>query len=377
MVYRTIIDVILHLFIICNDLWCQPPFFSQTFRHNGSTVFGTMPPMCRSFPDVNKLRGMETTILGQHRPFMSIKSFVQHSGWQEMVSLCSLIRLIGVCADRDQPEFLCSRSDSRHLEVHVATAGGWLTRYRPREVRNSIYRYRKIHIDYRSKFLYRFISPISIIYGNTSKLPCWFLCNPSIQPRRRNTHSAIFTAPTTLILIQKTGILMAEKSTPMKILINKHIVMFVCILNCFAENWLILTASICSRSSLFTSTRMHVEMIVHALIQTDIQARTKSPDPQKHQTWRYIVSINLIHMQHYIWHVWKNPDNLQIWGCRDWYGKKVSLNPVSGNFFSENMGPASTWSHGRFSVTVNRSRTQKFWSATMFGARGPKFWTGT
>ena len=55
----------------------------------------------------------------------------------------------------------------RYLEVHVATAGGWLTRYRPREVRNSIYRYRKIHIDYRSKFLYQFISPISIIYGNT------------------------------------------------------------------------------------------------------------------------------------------------------------------------------------------------------------------
>ena len=134
MVYRTIIDVILHLFIICNDLWCQLPFFSQTFRHNGSAVFGTMPQMCRSCPDVNKLRGMETTILGQHWPFMSIKSFVQHhehSGWQEMVSLCSLIRLImliGVCADRDQPEFLCSRSDSRHLEVHVATAGGWLTR---------------------------------------------------------------------------------------------------------------------------------------------------------------------------------------------------------------------------------------------------------
>ena len=99
---------------------------------------------------------------------MSIKSFAQHSWWQEMVSLCSLIRLIGVCADRDQPEFLCSRSDSRDLEVHVATAGGWLTRYRPREVRNSIYRYWKIHIDYRSKFLYRFISSISIIYGNTS-----------------------------------------------------------------------------------------------------------------------------------------------------------------------------------------------------------------
>ena len=91
MVYRTIIDVILHLFIICNDLWCQLPFFSQTFCHNWIAVFGTMPPMCRSCPDVNKLRGMDTTILGQQWPFMSIKSFVQHSGWQKMVSLCSLI----------------------------------------------------------------------------------------------------------------------------------------------------------------------------------------------------------------------------------------------------------------------------------------------
>ena len=36
-----------------------------------------------------------------------------------MVSLCSLIRLIGVCADHDQPEFLCSRSDPRFLGVHV------------------------------------------------------------------------------------------------------------------------------------------------------------------------------------------------------------------------------------------------------------------
>ena len=107
MVYRMIIDVILHLFIICYELWCQLPlFFLKSFRHNGSAVFGKMPQMCHGCPDVNKHRGMDAAILRQRQPFMSIKSFVQHSGWQEMVSLCSLIRLIGVCADRDQPEFL-------------------------------------------------------------------------------------------------------------------------------------------------------------------------------------------------------------------------------------------------------------------------------
>ena len=70
----------------------------------------------------------------------------------------------------------------RYLEVHVATAGGWLTRYRPREVRISIYRYRKIHIDYRSKFLYRFISPTSIIYGNTSNVVSHWLGAFTVMP---------------------------------------------------------------------------------------------------------------------------------------------------------------------------------------------------
>ena len=42
-----------------------------------------------------------------------------------------------------------------------------VTLYCPREVRNSIYRYRKIHIDCRTKSSYRIISTISIIYGNT------------------------------------------------------------------------------------------------------------------------------------------------------------------------------------------------------------------
>ena len=77
MVYRTIIDVILHLFIIiCYDLWCQLPYFKKSFRHNGSAVFAKMPQMCRGCPDVNNHRGMDIAILRQHRPFMSIKSFV-------------------------------------------------------------------------------------------------------------------------------------------------------------------------------------------------------------------------------------------------------------------------------------------------------------
>ena len=74
-----------------------------------------------------------------------------------------------MCPDRDQPEVLCSRSDSRYLAVRGPTAGGCLTHYCPREVRYSIYRYKKINIDYRSKFSYRFISSISIIYGNTTE----------------------------------------------------------------------------------------------------------------------------------------------------------------------------------------------------------------
>ena len=73
-----------------------------------------------------------------------------------------------------QPEFLCSRSDSRHLPRSGPCGHSGrlsevvLTHYCRREVRNSINRYRKIHIDYRSKFSYRFISFISIIYGNTN-----------------------------------------------------------------------------------------------------------------------------------------------------------------------------------------------------------------
>ena len=205
MVYRTIIDVLLHLFIICYDLWCQIPFLKKNLHHNGSAVFGKMPQMSRDCPDVNKCWGMDTAILRQHRAFMSITSFVQHSGWQEMVSLCWLFRLIGVWADCDQPEFLCSRSDSRYLEAHVATAGGWLTHYRLCEVRNSIYRYRKIHIDYRLKFLHWFISSISIIYGNTthraSQIPWLYSYSPKISSTSTSTSTAggLQTTPTTVV----------------------------------------------------------------------------------------------------------------------------------------------------------------------------------
>ena len=127
-------------------------FFKISFRHNGSAVFGKMPQMCRGCPDVNKHGGMDAVILRQHRPFMSIKSFVQHSGWQEMVSLCSLIRLIGVRPAR-VPLFSLRLKVPQSLCGH---SGRLLTHYRQREVRNSIYRYRKIDIDYRSKFAYRF-----------------------------------------------------------------------------------------------------------------------------------------------------------------------------------------------------------------------------
>ena len=58
------------------------------------------------------------------------------------------------------------------LGVACGHSGRLLTHYRPREVRNSIYRYGQIHIDYRSKDSYRFILTISIIYGNTTCKAC-------------------------------------------------------------------------------------------------------------------------------------------------------------------------------------------------------------
>ena len=110
--------------------------------------------------------------LRQHRPFTSINRLTKHSRWdkwQDKVSFCSLIRFNWRVPARVP---LFSLGLKVPLGDDVATASGRLskvvlTHYRRREVRNSIYRYWKIHIDYRSKFSYRFISSISIIYGNT------------------------------------------------------------------------------------------------------------------------------------------------------------------------------------------------------------------
>ena len=77
MVYRTIIDVILHLFIRC-----QLPFLKKKLSIIMEALFSVTCLRCvvtRGCPDVNKHRGMDTAILRQHLPFTLITSFVQHS----------------------------------------------------------------------------------------------------------------------------------------------------------------------------------------------------------------------------------------------------------------------------------------------------------
>ena len=125
-------------YVLSNDHRCNSSFIHNLLRqmisssrlnklspHNGSAAFGKMPKDVSWLPRCKQTsRQRSTSMLRQHRPFMSIKSFVQHSGWWGAVSLCLLIRLICVCADHDQPEFLCSHSDSRYSGVYVATAGG-------------------------------------------------------------------------------------------------------------------------------------------------------------------------------------------------------------------------------------------------------------
>ena len=107
MVYRTIIGVNFHVFIICYCWLCHFPFFLKTLSVITKVLF--------------------------------------------------LVRCAVVLLPAQWPRW------STQISTHI-------THYRRREVRNSIYRYRKIHIDYRSKFSYRFISSVSIIYGNTTEI---------------------------------------------------------------------------------------------------------------------------------------------------------------------------------------------------------------
>ena len=119
--------------------------------------------------------------ISRHLPFMSIKSFVQaqHRGrWQEMVSFNWRVQWPRPA----RVPLLSLRLNI--LWVPCGHSGRLLTHYHPREVRNSIYTYRKIHIDYQSKVSYRFIS---IIYGDTTNCKYMFMF-----PQRNLIHYACY-----------------------------------------------------------------------------------------------------------------------------------------------------------------------------------------
>ena len=125
------------------------------------------------FRELNRRpRGLETSLRNHQEKCLScrLNRLNKHSRWdewQDKVSFCSLIRFNWRVPAR-VPLFSLGLKVSRSPCGHSGRLSEvMLTHYCRREVRNLIYRYRKIHIDYRSKFSYRFISFISIIYGNT------------------------------------------------------------------------------------------------------------------------------------------------------------------------------------------------------------------
>ena len=152
--------------------------FSKNFRHNGSAFFGEM---CRSSSlhvvarmvntrgstQISRHRSSDWDNIGLSCRLNRLNKHSRWDEWQDKVSFCSLI-----CFNWRMPARV--PLFSLGLKVHRSPCGHSgrlsevvLTHYHRREVRNSIYRYWKIHIDYRSKFSYRFISSISIIYDNT------------------------------------------------------------------------------------------------------------------------------------------------------------------------------------------------------------------
>ena len=120
MVYRTIIGVNFHFFMICYDWCCHFPLKikkNQQLSVITETLFGEM---CRSataslVPEwsiqISRHRSSDWDNIGLSCQLNHLNKHSRWDEWQDKVSFCSLIRLIGVC----QPEFLCSRSDSRYL----------------------------------------------------------------------------------------------------------------------------------------------------------------------------------------------------------------------------------------------------------------------
>ena len=92
------------------------------------------------------------------------------------VSSCSIISRVGSPIRRLRPSCWIARPINGSYLVTGrpvicrTDSGRLLNHYRPCEVRNSTYRYRKILIDYQSKFSYQFISTTLIIYSELATL---------------------------------------------------------------------------------------------------------------------------------------------------------------------------------------------------------------
>ena len=168
MVYRTINGENFHLFIICYDWWCHFPFLQKlSVIAEALFLVRCAVVLAKLSTQISRRRSSDWDNISLSCRLNRLNKHSRWDKWQDKVSFCSLIRFNWRVPAR-VPLF------SLGLKVPWSPCGHSgrlsevvLTHYRRREVRHSIYRYRKIHIDYRSKFLYRFISSTSIIYGNT------------------------------------------------------------------------------------------------------------------------------------------------------------------------------------------------------------------
>ena len=109
-----------------------------------------------------------------------------------------------------------------------------------------------------------------------------------------------FSVDATSILIQKTGTSIAEKSTLIKIVTSKHIMVFVLYIQLLCLKLSHFDSKHLLETFIFTSPRMHVGMIAHALTQTagmhEITGPTKTPDSTIYQN-----TIAYLFLQAHIW----------------------------------------------------------------------------